>query len=133
MEAPMDTAMTAKEISEAWLKFVNDTFMIENGCGRPDVDEEFKRLEDCGQLGLLRERNRFTTDMYITQTLNSEPELRSKMFSITDSRSLALVQDRIKLGTQLLVGFVQQGVQIKIEGEEALDEFFRQMLLQKTV
>ena len=129
----MDTAMTAKEISEAWLKFVNDTFMIENGCGRPDVDEEFKRLEDCGQLGLLRERNRFTTDMYITQTLNSEPELRSKMFSITDSRSLALVQDRIKLGTQLLVGFVQQGVQIKIEGEEALDEFFRQMLLQKTV
>jgi len=129
----MDTAMTAKEISEAWLTFVNDTFMIENGCGRPDVDEEFKRLEDCGQLGLLRERNRFTTDMYITQTLNSEPELRSKMFSITDSRSLALVQDRIKLGTQLLVGFVQQGVQIKIEGEEALDEFFRQMLLQKTV
>ena len=127
----MSTAMTAKEISEAWLTFVNDTFMIENGCGRPDVDEEFKRLEGCDQLGLMRERHRFTTDTFITEILNSAPESRREMFSITDSKSLALIQDRIQCGTQLLIGFVQQGAQIKIEGEQELDEFFRQMLLQK--
>ena len=129
----MSDAMTAKEISEAWLTFVNDTFMVENGCGRPDVGEEFKRLEECDQLGLMRERHRFATDMFIAETLNCTPEARSEMFSITDSKSLALVQDRIKCGTQLLIGFVQQDVQIKIEGEQALEEFFQQMLLQKPV
>ena len=127
----MSDAMTAKEISEAWLAFVNDTFMIENGCGRPDVDEEFKRLEGCDQLGLMRERHRFTTDTFITETLNSAPESRLEMFSITDSNSLALVQDRIQCGTQLLIGFVKQGAQIKIEGKQELEDFFRQMLLQK--
>ena len=40
----MSDEMTAKEISEAWIKYVDDTFMVENGCGRPDVDEKFKRL-----------------------------------------------------------------------------------------
>jgi len=128
----MSTAMTAKEISEAWLTYINDTFMIENGCGRPDVDEEFKRLEGCGDLGMMRERDRTTTDMYITELLNCEPEPRSTMLSSTDARSLALVQDRIKSGTQLMIGFVQQGVQINIE-EESLENFFLQMLLQKPV
>ena len=131
----MGDTMTAKEISEAWLTFVNETFMIENGCGRPDVDEETKRLEGCGELGLMRERNRITTDMYIAEILKGTPESRLELFSITDARSLALVQDRIKCGTQLLVGFVQQGVQIKIEeeNEHALEEFFKQLLFQKPV
>jgi hypothetical protein len=127
----MSTAMSAKEISEAWLAYINDTFMTENGCARPDVDKEFKRLESSGELGLARERNRLTTDMYITELVNCEAEPRDKMFSVTNAQSLALIQDRIHSGTQLLIGFVQQGVQIKIEGDEALKEFFRQMLLQK--
>jgi hypothetical protein len=129
----MSDTMTAKEISEAWLTFVNDTFMIENGCGRPDVDEEFKRIEGSDQLGLMRERHRFATDLFITETLNNTPEKRIEMFSITDSKSLALIQDRIQCGTQLLIGFVQQDVQIKIEGEQALEEFLRQILYQKPV
>lgn len=128
-----DTTMTAKEISETWLTFVNDTFMIENGCGRPDVEAEIKRLEGCNQLELIRERHRFATDMFITEALDCTPEKRSEMFSITDCGSLALVQDRIQCGTQLLIGFVQQGVQIKIEGEEALKEFLHQLILQKPV
>jgi hypothetical protein len=130
MEAPMSDAMTAKEISEAWLTFVNDTFMVENGCGRPDADEAFKRLEEGNQLVLMRERNRFATDLFITETLNNTPEKRIEMFTITDAMSLALIQDRIQSGTQLLIGFVQQDVKINIEGEQALDEFFRQILYQ---
>ena len=129
----MSDAMTAKEISEAWLKYIDDTFMVENGCGRPDVDEKFKHLEENGELGSAREHDRISTDMLIAETLNGTPESRSKMLSATGAESLALVQDRIQCGTQLLIGFVQQGTQIKIEGEQALEEFFQQMLLQKPV
>ena len=129
----MSDAMTAKEISEAWLKYIDDTFMVANGFGRPDVDEKFKRLEESGELGPARERDRISTDRLIAETLNGTPESRSKMFSATGAESLPLVQDRIQCGTQLLIGFVQQGTQIKIEGEQALEEFFQQMLLQKPV
>jgi len=129
----MSTAMSAKEISEAWLKYIEETFMVENGCGRPDVDEKFKRLEESGELGSARERDRVSTDMLIAEILKNAPESRSKMFSITGPGPLALVHDRIQCGTQLLIGFVQKGVQINIEGEQALEEFFRQMLFQKPV
>lgn len=129
----MSTAITAKEISEAWLKYIEETFMVENGCGRPDVDEKFKYLEKSGELGTARERDRVPTDMLITELLNGTPESRSKMFSITGAETLALVHDRIQCGTQLLIGFVQKDVQIKIDGEQALEDFFRQMLLQKAV
>lgn len=129
----MSDAMTAKEISEAWLTFINNTFMIENGCGRPDVDAEFKRLNGYDQLELMRERHRYVTDMFITETLNCTPESRSEMFAITDCTSLALVQDRIQCGTQLLIGFVQQEVRIRIEGEEALEDFLHQLIFQKPV
>jgi hypothetical protein len=133
MEVPMSTAMSAKEISEAWLKYIDDTFMIENGCGRPDVDNKFKSLEESGELGSARERDRITTDMLIAEILNGTPESRSKMFSFTGAEPLALVQDRIQCGTQLLIGFVQHETQINIEGEQALEDFFRQMLFQKPV
>jgi hypothetical protein len=131
----MSTAMTAKEISESWLKYIEDTFLIENGCGRPDVGEKFKHLEESGELGAARERDRITTDMLIAEILNSTAESRSRMFSITAPGSLALVQDRIQCGTKLLIGFVQKGVQINIEGEgeQALEHFFRQLLFQKPV
>lgn len=129
----MSTAMTAKEISEAWLKYIEGTFMVENGCGRPDVDERLKRLEETGELVPVRERDRISTDMLIAEILNGTPESRSKMFSITGPGPLALVHDRIQCGTQLLIGFVQKGVQINIEGEQALENFFRQMLFQKPV
>ncbi len=130
---PTATPMTAKEISEAWLAFVNDTFMIETGCSRLDVEEEIKRLEGRNQLELLRERHRFATDMFITELLDCTPEKRSEMFSMTDCGSLALIQDRIQCGTRLLIGFVQQGVKIRIEGEEELEEYFKQLILQKPV
>ncbi len=55
------------------------------------------------------------------------------MFSMTDCGSLALIQDRIQCGTRLLIGFVQQGVKIRIEGEEELEEYFKQLILQKPV
>jgi hypothetical protein len=129
----MGTAMTAKEISEAWLKYIEETFMVDNGCGRPDVNEKFKSLEESGELRMNRERDRITTDMLIAEIMNGTPESRSKMFSITGPMSLALVQDRIQCVTQLLIGFVQKDVQINIEGEQALEEFFRQMLFQRPV
>ena len=131
----MSIAMTAKEISEAWLKYIEDTFLVENGCDRPDVGEKFKFLEESGELGLARERDRVTTDMLLAEILNGTPESRSKMFSIIGPGSLALVRDRIQCGTQLLVGFVQKGVQVNIEGEgeQALEQFFRQMLFQRPV
>ena len=130
----MSIAMTAKEISEAWLKYVEDIFLVENGCDRPDVGEKFKFLEDSGELAHARERDRITTDMLIAEMLNGTPESRSKMLSITGPLSLALVRDRIQCGTQLLMGFVQKGVQVNIdEGEQALEDFFRQMLFQRPV
>lgn len=129
----MSTAMSAKEIGEAWLKYIDETFMVEKGCGRPDVDEKFKRLEESGELGTARERDRIPTDMLIVEILNRTPESRINMFSITGAESLALVQDRIQCVTQILLGFVQKGVRINIDGEEALEKFFRQMLLQKPV
>ena len=127
----MSDAMTAKEIGEAWLKYVDGTFMIGEGCNRPDAEKEFKRLEESGELGQARERDRLTTDMFISEILNSTPESRSKLFAISGAKSLALVHDRVQCGTQLLISFVQKGVQIKIEEEQGLEAFFQQILFQK--
>ena len=128
----MSTAMTAKEISEAWLAFINDTFMVENGCGRPDSEDELKRLEGAGMLGYMRERDRITTDMLIAEILKCDSQdSRIKLFSITGSTSLALVQDRVQCVTQLLIEFVKKDIQINIEEEKGLEEFFRQMLFQR--
>ncbi len=127
----MSTTMNAKEISEAWLIYVNDTFMTENGCNRPHVVEEFERLDTSGKLMQARENGRIDTDELIDEILRTPEESRGKLYSTINSKSLALVNDRVQCGTQLLIGFVQQGRQINTEGVASLEDFFRQMLLQR--
>jgi len=127
----MGTTMTAKEISKAWLTFVDDTFMTEYGCNRPTVIEEVKRLDGSGELMQAREAGRIETDELIGEILRTSAESRTAMYSTTSSRALALVNDRVQCGTQLLTGFVQQGVRIDTEGSESLEDFFRQILLQR--
>lgn len=127
----MSTTMTAKEISAAWLTFVQDTFMTEYGCNRPSVVEEFKRLDAGGELMQAREAGRGETDELIDELLRTPAESRTTMYSTTNPRALALVNDRVTLGTQLLIGFVQQGVQVNTEGVSSLEDFFRQILLQR--
>lgn len=127
----MSTTMTAKEIGEAWLGFVADTFMIEDGCGRPEADAELKRLDGSSELKQVRETGRTATDTLISEILNSPPESRRELFAATDPKALALVYDRIHSATRILTGMVQEGTQIKTGETPQLAEFFRQMLLQK--
>src|SRR4029079_13841210 len=100
---------------EAWLEYVKETFMFgEEGGNRPDVDAEFKRLDESGELPLLRERDRLTTYMYLAEIFKVSPEGRNELYALTGAQTLALVQDRIHLVTQLLIGLVQKEVQIKV-------------------
>lgn len=127
----MGTTLTAKEISEAWLVFVNETFMADYGCNRPSVVEEVRRLDAGGKLMQAREHGRMETDELIGEILRTPAESRTAMYSTTSSRALALVNDRVQCGTQLLTSFVQRGVQIDTGGVESLEDFFRQILLQR--
>lgn len=127
----MSATITAKEVGEAWTRFVTDVFMIDNGCGRPEVDEELRRLEESGELKEAREDGRAATDTLIDEILRGTPESRRELFARADCASLALVYDRVKCGTQILTGIVQQGVEMKSEGMPSLPDLFRQMLLQK--
>jgi hypothetical protein len=127
----MSTTKTAKEISEAWLTYVNDLFMTENGCNRARVVEEFKRLDASGKLMQAREDGRVETDELIEEILRTPAESRDKLYCTFDSRSLLLVNDRVQCGTELLIGFVQKGQQINTEGLASLEDFFRQILLQR--
>jgi hypothetical protein len=130
---PMSKTMSAKEIGEAWLTYVNDMFMTENGCNRQYVVEELQRLDTSGILMQAREDGRVSTDELIDMILLTPAESRDELFCQFNSRPLALVNDRIQCGTQLLAGFVQQGQQINIDGVESLEDFFRQILQQKPV
>ena len=127
----MSTTMTAKEISEAWLAYVTDTFMLEEGCIRPEVEEEYKRLEGTDSITQERELWRTYTDTLIEKILECSPELRRQLLSTTDPRSLVYVQDRVQCGTELLTALVQKGLQINTEGMESTKDYFRQILLQK--
>lgn len=127
----MSTTMTAKEISEAWLTYVNDLFMTEFGCNRPGVAEEYQRLDTSGKLMQTRENGRTDTDALIDEILRTPAESRDNLYRTYDSRALALVNDRVQCGTQLLIGFVQKGQQLNTEGLESLEVFFRQILLQR--
>ena len=128
----MSTTMNAKEIGEAWLTFVTDIFMVEDGFGRPEVGAEFKRLETSGALNQAREEGRTATDALIGEILRSQPDSRRQLLASTDSLSLALVQDRVQFVTQILTGLVQRGVEVNTGGAQQLPEFFRQMLLNKS-
>jgi len=127
----MSTPMTAQEIGEAWLAYVTETFMLEDGGVRPEVQEEYLQLESTNTFTRDRERWRSYTDKLIEKILQSSPESRRQLFSETDNRSLAYVQDRVQCGTELLTALIQKGMKIDVAGADALPEFFRQILLQK--
>lgn len=129
----MSTAMTSKEIGGAWLAYVADTFMLENGSSRPEVEEEFKRLESTDAFTQERELWRNYTDALIERILQSTDEERRQLLAATDARSLSYVQDRIQCGTDLLAVLVSKGLKINVEGNESLPDYFRQILLQKQV
>lgn len=125
------STMTAQAIGEAWLTYISETFMLEDGCMRPEVQEEYKRIETTDTFARGREVWRGYTDGLIDKIVQSPPEARPQLFSATDPRSLAYVQDRIHSGTELLTALAQKGLQINLEGAESVSEFFRQILLQK--
>lgn len=127
----MSTTMAAQEISKAWLGFVTETFMLENGCFRPDVQEEYVLIETNETFKRQRELWRRYTDELLDKILQCPPESRPDLLSSTDRRSLAYVQDRIQCGTELLAAMVQKGLQVNLDGVEALPGFFRLLLLQK--
>jgi hypothetical protein len=127
----MSTTMTAQEISQTWLVYVTETFLLENGCIRPEVEEEYKRLESTDAFTTGRELWRSHTDGLVDKILQTPPESRPQLIATIDNRSLAYVQDRIHCGTELLIALVQKGLQINLEGTASRPDFFRQILLQK--
>jgi hypothetical protein len=127
----MSTAMTAQDISQEWLSFVTETFMLENGCISQETQEEYKRIESADEFTKYREMWRTYTDDLIDNILRSTGETRLQLLSTTDIRSLAYVQDRILCGTELLTAMVRKGLQINLEETSSLPDFFRQVLLQK--
>jgi hypothetical protein len=127
----MDTTMTAKEISEEWLRYVTETFLLRDGCVRPEVEAEYRRLESTDSFTMDRELWRSYTDTLIQKILDASPESRQQLYSDTDHRSLAYVQDRVQCGTELLIALVQKDLQVNTGGIASLEDFFRQILLQK--
>jgi hypothetical protein len=127
----MSTTMTAQEISQAWLSYVSDTFMLSDGCIRPDVQEEYVKIECNETFARQRDLWRSYTDDLIDKIIQCPPESRPELLESTDYRSLAYVQDRIQCGTELLTALVRKGLQINLDHDSSLPDFFRQVLLQK--
>ena len=128
----MSATLTAKEISEAWLAFVNETFMPGEGSSSgQEGDEMYRQLEESEQLQPARETWRTHTDKLIEEILGSAPESRREIISNMNPTAVALVHDRILCVTKLMAGFVQQDLKIKTDDGADLTEFFRQLLLQK--
>lgn len=127
----MERAMTAQEIGQAWLTYVTDTFLLEDGCVRTDVEDEYKRLESEGIIIKDREVWRSHTDKLIEKILSGSAESRRQLYAMTDNRSLAYVQDRVQCGTELLTAMAQKGLKVNLGGAEALPDYFRQILLQR--
>ena len=128
----MSTTFAAKEIGGAWLEFVTEIFQLEDGLIRPQVQQEYHRLAETNAISEERELWRDFTDRLIEKILQCPTDLRSDFLAAIDVRSLAFVQDRIHCGTELLTALVQKEMKLKVEEEEALPHFFRQMLLQGT-
>jgi hypothetical protein len=127
----MSATMTAREIGEAWLEYVTDRFLLENGCMRAEVQQEYQSLEASGDLTTYRGLWRNYTDELIDKILNSPAEERGCLLASTDAKSLAYVQDRIQVGTELLTAMAQKGLKLTTEeGAASLPDFFHQVLLQ---
>ena len=127
----MSSVMTAQEIGQAWIAYISDIFMLDNGSISPGVEEESKELESKDAITQERELWRSYTDELIERILQSPTDARRELLTATDVRSLAFVQDRIQCGTDMLTVLIQKGLKINLEGESALPDFFRQVLLQK--
>jgi hypothetical protein len=127
----MSETMTALEIGEAWLSYVTETFMLEDGCIRPQVQQEYQRLESTDAITQERGLWRSHTDVLIDKITQCPAELRTDLLASIDPRSLAFVQDRIQCGTELLTAMAQKGLKLNVEqGAASLPDFFRQILLQ---
>ena len=120
---------SARELAAAWTAFVTDIFMVPEGCGRPEVDAELIRLEDYGLLQQAREDRRIATDRLIVEILRYTPESRSALMSRIDHTSLALVYDRVQIGTRSMLKAAEAGIQLTQQPE--LPEMFHLLLLQK--
>lgn len=128
----MSATLTAKEISEAWLAFVKDTFMTDEGSSsREEGDEMLKMLVESEKLQSQRETWRAHTDKLIDEILASAPDSRREILSGMNPTAMALVNDRIQCVTEVMIGLSQKGLQIKADEGSDLTDFFRQMLLQK--
>src|SRR6266568_4696669 len=108
----MSTTLTAVEIGEAWLGYVNDGFMLENGCIRSEVQEEYQLLESADDITTYRELWRSYTDEMIDKILLCPADERAELLESIDARSLANVQDRIQVGTELLMAMAQKGLKL---------------------
>lgn len=121
--------VSAHELAEAYTVFVTEIFMTPDGCARPEVDEELIRLGESGELQNARKDSRI--DSLIDEILGCAPESRSEVFRKTDSRLLALVYERVLLGSQILLKAAQQGIKLPTHGAPLLAELFRKLLLQQ--
>ncbi len=129
----MSNIHSANEIGEAWLAYITEFFNLTDGSIRPGVEEEYKNLESTDSITRERELWRKHTDALLDKIIQCPPELRQQLLTDTDIRSLAYVQDRIQCGTELLSAFVQKGLQINLDENTTLPDFFRQILFQKQV
>jgi hypothetical protein len=128
----MSANMSAKEISEAWLAFVSDTFMTgEGSSSSQEGDEMLRQLVESEKLQYARETWRVGTDKLIEEILAGTPETRRDILSNMNPTAMALVQDRIQCVTEVMIGLTQKSLQITAEAGPAMTAFFRQMLLQK--
>lgn len=127
----MSNVMTARQIAENWLVWVEQNFLLSEGTMRAQVAAEWQRLSETNSIREERPLWRSYTDQIIGHILDCPLEARGKLLDAIDARALAFVQDRIQSGTELLTGLVHQELSLKVaQGPQALPEFFRQLLLQ---
>jgi hypothetical protein len=128
----MNTRITALQTGKEWLDYVAATFMLENGSFNNTVKEVFALLESKDAITQERELWRNHTDELIDKIIQCDsPEAKQKLYSETDPRSLAFIQDRIQCGTELLIVLANRGLQIDLGEETSLTDYFRLILLQK--
>ena len=128
----MNTNITAMQMGKEWLDYVATTFILENGSFSLSVKAAFERLESNDTITQERELWRNHTDELIEKIIQCDsPEAKQELYSITDPRSLAFVQDRIQCGTELLIALANKGLQINLGEKISLADYFRLILLQK--
>ncbi len=125
----MGAVISVNDIAEAYTAFVTEVFMTPDGCARPEVDAALMRLDESGELPHVRKDSRI--DKLIDEILRCTPETRSEVFRKTEPRLLALVYERVLLGSQILNGMAEKGMKLPSHGAPLLTELFRMILLQQ--